>query len=348
MKNTFFSRKESLEMNRFGFFIIAILIPFFSFAQHAITGLVTDESGDPLVGVQIKIKNTTLGTITDLNGIYKISGAQINSKTIIAFSFVGMSTQEIIVGNQSTINVKMVEESVGLNDVVVIGYGRLKKSDLTGAVEAVKMKDLEKAPVMSFDQALAGRIAGVQVTSGDGQPGSEMNIVIRGGNSLTQSNSPLYIVDGFPMEDDMNADINPDDIASIDILKDASATAIYGARAANGVVIIETKKGQIGKPVVSFNASVGYQDILKKMDLMSPYEFVKYQLELNNSDATYRYLNNGKTLDSYKDVNGYDWQSKVFRTAPLQTYNVAIRGGKDDVKYSISGSLSDQKGVIIN
>ena len=342
MKRTLITQKLRISLYVLFFF------PYFSFAQRAISGTVTDESGEPLIGVQILIKGATLGTITDMDGNYKIYNEQLTDKSILIFSSLGMKDEEIKVGNRDIINVTMEEDIFGLDEVVVVGYGTMKKSDLTGSVGNVRIEDLRKAPVLTFDQALSGRIAGVQISSGDGQPGSTMDIIIRGGNSLTQSNAPLYVIDGFPMEDDMNLDINPDDIESINILKDASATAIYGARAANGVIVIETKKGQLGKPTVSVNASFGFQNVLKTMEVMSPYEFVKYQLELDNVDATQRYLSDGKTLDSYLGVKGYDWQQQVFRTAPIQNYNIAVRGGREEIKYAVSTSYSDQKGVIIN
>lgn len=339
---TTFIRKVGL---LFGFLCFSTI----AFAQQAISGTVTDETGESLIGVQVKVKDTSVGTVTDENGKYTIpSSSSVTSRSVLVFSYVGMTPYETTIGNRNNINVSLTSSSVGLDEVVVIGYGSVKRGDLTGSVGNINMADIEKVPVLTFDQALAGRIAGVQVSSNDGQPGLVSEIIIRGANSLTQSNSPLYVVDGFPMEDNMNADINPNDIASISILKDASATAIYGARAANGVVVIETKKGQKGKPVITFDASFGFQKILNTMDLMSPYEFVKYQLELDQSDATYRYLSDGKTLDSYQGVAGYDWQDKVFRTAPVQTYNVSVRGGTDNSRYSVSGTYSDQKGIIIN
>ena len=318
------------------------------YAQRSISGTVIDEEGIPMTGVQITINNTSIGTITDMYGSYKLSDKSITNESVLIFRYLGMRTQEVLVGKQSLINVKMFEDSKDLNEVVVIGYGTMKKSDLTGSVGSVRMNEITKVPVLSYDQALSGRVAGVQVTSSDGQPGSGMDIIIRGGNSLTQTNAPLYVVDGFPLEEDMNADIDPENIESLTILKDASATAIYGARAANGVVVIETKKGQAGKPVITFNASYGNQQILKTMELMSPYEFVRYQLELDNSDATYRYLQDGKTLDSYLTTQGYNWQDRVFKPAPIQSYTLSVRGGKEDVRYAVSGSVNDQKGIIIN
>src|SRR5690606_28095443 len=187
-----------------------------------------------------------------------------------------------------------------LSDVVVIAYGEVRRQDLTGSVGSVNIEDIQKAPVVSFEDALAGRVAGVQVTSNDGQPGSMSNIVIRGGNSITQSNSPLYVVDGFPLEDPDNNAINPDDIASIEILKDAPSTAIYGARGANGVVIITTKQGKTGDAVVTYNNWMGQQQLTKQIPVMSAYEFVKYQNEINPTRTQQMYFQDGRNLDTYK------------------------------------------------
>ena len=196
--------------------------------------------------------------------------------------------------------------------MVVVGYGQqISKQDLTGAVSQVKMKDIEKAPVPNIDQALQGRVAGVQVSGTDGQPGEGLNIVIRGGNSLTQDNSPLYVVDGFPMEDFASSSLNPDDIESISILKDASSTSIYGARGANGVVMIETKKGKIGAPVITFNNSLGVQQVQKTIEMMNPYEFVKYQTEMNMANAKSMYLDSmNRTLEDYREMEGIDCKIK--------------------------------------
>ncbi|MEO5998715.1 MAG: TonB-dependent receptor, partial [Chitinophagaceae bacterium] len=198
-------------------------------------------------------------------------------------------------------------------------------------------------------EALAGRVAGVQVNSVDGQPGGGINIMIRGAGSLTQSTSPLYVVDGFPIENLNPAILNPADIESMTILKDASSTAIYGSRGANGVVLIQTKRGRTGRAVVTLNGSTGYQIPPEQIPMMSPYEFVKYQQELNPAAFnTPAYFAGGKTLDDYKNVKGINWQDQVLQTGVIQIYNMAIRGGTDQTKYSISGSMFDQKGVIIN
>ncbi len=261
---------------------------------------------------------------------------------------IGFITKSVKITSDNDYPVQLVTANQVLDDVVVIGYGEVKRKDLTGAVGSVNMKDMEKAPVPSFEDALAGRVAGVQVSSNDGQPGSVSNIVIRGGNSITQSNTPLYVIDGFPIESPDNNAINPDDIESIEVLKDASSTAIYGARGANGVIMIKTKQGKTGPPVVTYNNWLGLQYPQKQIPVMSAYEFVKYQLELNRSIGEQIYFQDGKTLESYKDVEGINWQDYVFRNAFMQNHSISLRGGTAATKYSLSGSFLDQDGIVIN
>src|SRR5690606_33816646 len=207
------------------------------------------------------------------------------------------------------INVRLSMTNQDLEQIVVLGYGQeVRKIDLTGSVSQVNMDDVGKAPVGNLDEAIQGRIAGVNISAIDGQPGEEMNIVIRGGNSITQDNSPLYVVDGFPMEEFESSSINPQDIESITVLKDASSNSIYGARGANAVILIETKQGKVGAPGITFNNMVGIQQVQKMMELMSPYEFVKYQQELNASLTNNRYLSGyGRELEDYKSVKGISW-----------------------------------------
>lgn len=318
-----------------------------SAAAIIVKGKILDDQGLPLPGVSVNVKNEKSATVTDLNGNYSVS---VERKTsVIVFSFLGFNTQEITVGEKTIINATLITTPSRLNEVVVVGYGTVKRGDLTGSVGQVTMTDLQKAPVKSFDEALAGRLAGVQVSSTDGQPGSSFNIVIRGQNSLTQDNSPLYVIDGFPIEASNNNNINPNDIESIEVLKDASATAIYGSRGANGVIIITTKSGKKGDPKVEYNGNYGFQDVLKTMDLLSAYEFVKFQLELNSTTAEALYTTGkNKTLDDYKSIKGIDWQDQLFRTAPTQQHSVAVSGGSDNTQYYVSGSLNDEKGIIIN
>jgi len=312
--------------------------------KREISGSVKDAKGLVLPGVTVYVKGTSEGTVTDMDGKFRLPVTN-NAKTLV-FSFVGMKTQEITLTGKETFTVTMEEASVGLDEVVAIGYGSMRRKDLTGSVGSVKMTDLEKAPVPSFDQALAGRVAGVQVTSNDGQPGAAINIVIRGNNSVTQNNSPLYVVDGFPIENNDNNAINPSDIESIDILKDASATAIYGARGANGVIMITTKRGKVGAPIVKYDGYYGFEYDTKKIPLLSPYEFVKLQLEINSVQATANYLTGGKSLDSYKDEKGIDWYDRIMQKGQMKTHNVSVSGGTDKSKYSASVSMVDQDGTV--
>ncbi len=327
-----------------------------------VTGKVTDESGEAIPGASVRVKGSNATALTNNNGLYSIKVSS-NQITLI-FSYLGYATQEIVLSGRAVVNVKLIEEVSLLNQVVVIGYGSVDRKDLTGSVASVNIADFAKAPVTSFDEALAGRIAGVAVAGSDGQPGSVNNIVIRGPGSITQDNSPLYVVDGFPMEDADNNNINPNDIESIDILKDASSTAIYGSRGANGVIIITTKKGKVGDPVVNFNSYYGLQKNKNVIALLDPYEFVKVQLEqsagqtINTAMNAYTpgdlpvtdpyYVAGGNTLESYRHIKGTDLQNKYFRTAAVQNYDLSLRGGTNKTLYSISGNIRDLEGVIIN
>lgn len=314
---------------------------------YILKGKVLDEgTGETLIGVAVSLKGTTnRATLTDKDGNYAI---RVSKSDALTFSYLGYNSISLVAGTLKDGTVKLKSRPSALNEVVVIGYGEVKRGDLTGSVGEVKMEDIQKAPVATIDQALAGRIAGVQVSSNEGQPGGGMDIVIRGGNSLTQSNSPLYVIDGFPMEDPSLASINPQDIKSMSVLKDASATAIYGSRGANGVIVIETKDGKVGKTTFAYDTHYGVQQVTKTMDLMNPYEFVKYQNEFDPVYAEEAYLRNGVTLDYYKDVPGIDWQDKLFRNGNVQNHSLSINGGNTSTKFSISGNAVNQEGAIIN
>lgn len=331
--------------------LLAILFSFGLQAQTGgqVTGKVIDAMGE-LPGVSVVIKGTSNGTISDLNGQFTLPN--VKSSDVLVFSFIGYKTQEITVGNQKSLSVKMEEDTQTLDEVVVVGYQEVRKGDLTGSVAKANMKDLLSAPVASFDQALGGRIAGVNVSSGEGMPGSTMNITIRGNNSLTQDNTPLYIIDGFPVEDPAQAAaLNPNDIESTNILKDASATAIYGSRGANGVVVITTKQGKIGKPQISYDGSFGISQVTKTLDMMSGYEFVKLQNEIEPTRTAERYFMdyNGKqwTLDDYRNVPEADWQDAIFRTAWSHNHNVRLTGGTEGVRYNASLSYYNQDGILL-
>lgn len=345
-------------MRKIYLFLMCMICAFAAFSQtRRIEGKVTEQgSGIPLPGVSVLIKGTKTGASTDQDGHYAI---QISSKvnTTLVFTYVGYTQREMNVGDKGVINLTLAPDNQSLNDVVVIGYGTSKKADLVSSVGQVDMKDMVKAPVRSIDESLAGRVAGVQVNSADGQPGSSVNIVIRGANSITQNNSPLYVVDGFPIEGFNLNVFDPQEVESIDVLKDASATAIYGARGANGVIMITTKKGKIGAPVITFSPTVSLDNNIKTMELMDTYDFAKMQLELvpgalgSASDPTPIYVlltRPGKTLEDYRNASATDWQTPFFQTGVRQDYSLAVRGGSDKTVYAISGNLNDQKGTIIN
>jgi len=336
------------------FILLFTVFSFNSFSQKTtnVVGTVTDEKGETLLGVNIKVKGVSKGTITDLNGKFNISMPGLS--TILVFSYIGYETREEKVDFTKPMLIVLKEESKTLNEVMVIGYQDVRKKDLTGSVGKANLTDMLKAPVASFDQALAGRVAGVNVSSSEGTPGGTMNIVIRGANSITQDNSPLYVIDGFPVEDpSVGASINPNDIESIDVLKDASATAIYGARGANGVIIITTKKGAVGAPKVTYDGSYGVQRVIHKIPMMNAYEFVRLQYEIDPTTVTaatgYLGTYNGKTytLDDYRNIKQFNWQDMVLQDAPQQNHSVSLTGGTSDVRYNASVSYYDQDGVVI-
>lgn len=332
-----------------------LLLTLFSFslavAQVLVRGTVIDQTGESVPGASIQVKGGTQGTISDLDGKFSLNVP--NKKSVLVISFIGYTTQELPVDVSKPMSVVLKEDTKTLDEVVVVGYQEVKKKDLTGAVAKVNMEDLLKTPSSSFDQTLGGRIAGVNVSSGEGMPGGTMNIVIRGNNSLTQDNSPLYVIDGFPVEDPtIAATINPSDVESVDVLKDASATAIYGARGANGVVIMTTKKGKIGKPQLKYDGSFGVQKVTNTIPMMDAYEFVKLQNEMFPADTKKNYLKEyeGKqwTLEDYRNVAQYDWQDEIFRTAWQQSHNVSLMGGTEGVRYNASASYFDQDGIVLN
>ena len=332
--------------------MLMFFIPFFAQAQSkTINGFVTDENKMGLPGVTITVKGTKTAVSSDFDGRFKI---QASSGDQLIFSYMGFSNKTITVGDKITINIALESSMTKLDELVVIPYGKVKRGDITGSVGTVAVADMLKAPVRSFDEALAGRVAGVQVTSSDGQPGSASTIVIRGNNSVTQSNAPLYVVDGFPIENLNLNSINPQDIESIEVLKDASSTAIYGARGANGVIVVTTKKGKPGPAVFSFDNTTSVQNIIQRMDVMNPYEFVKLQLERDpaltgtNKTPTQLYLSDGKKLDDYKNLKGVDWQDEILHPAIIQNYNISVNGGTQKTRYSVSGSYIDQGGIIVN
>ena len=325
------------------FTLLALIMSISLHAQNAtVKGVIVDETDTPLIGATVQVKGTATGSITDFDGNYTIKA---NKGAVITFSYIGYKTQEIKFTGQSPLNVKMIPDNQTLDEVVVVGYGTMKRSDLTGSVASIAAKDVEGFKTSSVAGALGGQIAGVQITSTDGTPGAGFSINIRGVGTLTGDSSPLYIVDGFEV-DDIDY-LSNSDIESIEVLKDASSSAIYGARAANGVVLITTKSGKTGRPTITYNGSASYRKISKKLDVLSPYEFVKLQGEVNSkysdsyfkpgnddNDIPYRY----QSLDDYMGVKGVNWQDETFNPTWSQDHSLSIMGGTDDSKYNASFS----------
>ena len=323
-----------------------------------VSGRVTDSLGVPLAGVSVTEKGTSNGTISNERGYFKLNVA--SRSAILIFTRIGFEAREISVNGNAVIDVRLLSTSTDLDNIVLIGYGTAKKSDVISSLGVVKGEELTKAPVKSFEEALAGRLAGVQVTSSEGGPGASTNIVIRGNNSLSQDNSPLWVIDGFPIENPNNNTINPADIETITVLKDAASTAIYGSRGANGVVLVTTKSGKEGNPVVAFDGQYGFQRSLKLMELLKPYEYVQLVIDRNGLiakdlytpgdpqlEGREGYVPGGRTIDYYKSQPYINWQNELFHTAPFQNYSLSLSGGSNKTKYLLSGSVTNQDGTIL-
>lgn len=302
-----------------------------------VQGIVTDETGEPLPGVSVRVKGTTLGTATDASGRF-ILNAPDGTSTVI-FSFIGYTTREVAINNQETINVQLKPVPAALNEVVVVGYGTQKKKDITGAVSSVGADAYEDQPVVSPASALQGRAAGVAVSSNSGAPGGSVKVRIRGSNSINSSNDSLIVVDGVALSSVGLQDINVNDIASTDILKDASATAIYGSRGANGVIMITTKSGQSGMMNVNYNTFATFNSLPKQYDLINASAYAGL-VNYIDGKATFA---NPQSLGS-----GTDWQEQLYRTGVSQNHQLSISGGSDKSKYYLSGYYVDQDGIITN
>ena len=297
-----------------------------------VSGTIKDPNGQPVPGVSVFVKGSTTGTVTDVTGAYSLT--DISSDAILRFSFVGMKSQEIQVGNKTLINVTLSEETIGLNEVVAIGYGTSRKKDLTGAVAVVSSKELDNRPNTQFGNMLEGKTAGVQVIRPSGQPQAGFSIKIRGTSSITSGSDPLYIVDG--VQTYSISEINPADIESFSILKDASSAAIYGSSGANGVVLITTKHGSNQKTKITLNVSTMNSQVWKKLPVLNSTQFQDLAGELGLSTDWNLY--NANT----------NWQNVIFRNAPTQNYQVSMAGGNEKTDYYLSGSFIDQNGIILN
>jgi TonB-linked SusC/RagA family outer membrane protein len=311
-------------------------------APIKISGVVTDDKNLPLPGANVIIKGTKLGTTTDVSGRYSIT-ADENATLII--SSVGYDPKEITLQGRTKLDVQLLTNAKSLNEVVVVGYGTQKKRDVTGAVGSVALTNVAKTPVFGTAQLLQGQVSGVQVTQSNSQPGASFTVRIRGTNSINFSSDPLYVVDGFAGAD-ITA-LNPNDIASMDVLKDASSTAIYGNRGANGVVIITTKSGSVGKKTVNADVYTGFQQVGRTLDMMNAQQFATY---LNRVTAIITPAAALPFTQAQIDGlgEGTNWQKQLFRTAPVTNANLSISGGSEDTKFLVSGSFFDQQGIIIN
>jgi TonB-linked SusC/RagA family outer membrane protein len=336
--------------------------------QRSIQGVVrSTEKDEPLPGVTVVVKGTTVGASTDMDGKFSISLPAATKEVTLRLSYIGFISKDVAVNEQGNVSIKLSPDTKLMEDVVVIGYAEVPRKDVTGSVASVSAAQIKDVPVNSAAEALTGRLAGVQVTSSEGQPGSDIRIRVRGGGSITQDNSPLYIVDGVQLENALSV-LSPQDIASVDVLKDASATAIYGARGANGVVIITTKGGREGKLSVTYNGFAGMRKITKTLDVMKPAEYVDYAYEkaaqagsagLATIKSRFGSTNFHDTRD-YSTIEGYDtlgrarsadfidWQDRVFgRDAFQQTHNVTLSGGGKGTTFSLSLTRNQEDGIQI-
>lgn len=336
--------------NQLAFLLVFQFAVFINGYSQSVTvkGVVQDEKGSVLAGATVAVKGSVSSVVTDNAGKYSIAAP--GAQSVLVFSFINYTTIEETVGRRSSINVTMSASATNLEDVVVVGYGTQRKAELTGSVSSLRGDKIREMPVITVEQAIQGRMAGVQVQQTSGQPGAGISLRVRGVTSIAGGNEPLYVIDGLPQfNDDVRgvnglATINPSDIESIEVLKDASATAIYGSRGANGVVMITTKSGKTGQARVTFESSVGFQQMRKKLDLMSSTEYV---------DFSKRYYTNSNLalpadLANFTPAVNTDWQDEVFRTGILTNNNLSISGGTDRTHYFVSGGFTDQQGIVTN
>ena len=333
-------------------------------AQVTVTGVVTDEAGEPLIGATVLEKGKQNGAATDIDGNFKFNVSSSNATLMV--SYVGYATQEVKLNGKTNLTIVLKEDSQVLEDVVVVGYGTQKKSDITGSVASLSEAQMKQSIVTNADQMLQGKVAGVQVTQNSGVPGGATSVRIRGASSLNSSNEPLYVIDGVPMSGSSDiggfdwmggsngqtkvnplAAIAPSDIVSIDVLKDASACAIYGAAGANGVVLVTTRRGSAGHTNVTYDGYVAWQQVAKRLDMMDLREYALYQQQLLAEGV----LNKGNFDSTYSDISllgkGTDWQDEIFRTAFMQSHQVSVTGGNEKTVYAMSGGWMQQDGTII-
>jgi TonB-linked SusC/RagA family outer membrane protein len=343
-------------IKRMFFIVFSCLLPLILFSQNnTIKGLTTDENAEPLIGVNIVVKGKTIGTVSDVQGNYIINA---QPGEILVFSYIGYQSIEVPI-TQNVINVILKEDVTYLDEVVAIGYGSQKRSNVTNAISTIKGEDLISRGTGSADEALIGKVAGVRVMQMDGMPGRGMDIKVRGISSINFSNNPLYVIDGFPV--DNLRSVTTGDIESIEVLKDAASTAIYGSRGSQGVILITTKRGAKGKPVVQLNTDLIVQRPWSKINVLNRDEWIEFAIEERNN--TYELNGGDRNNDNSKRAAAYqidplwltdptslpdhDWYDITTRNALMQKYQLSVSGATDDVKYYISSNWLDQPGVVL-
>ena len=330
---------------------LAPLVPTAAYAQVAgartVSGKITSDNGEGIPGVTVVVKGTTTGTTTDATGAYTLSVPNDNS--ILVFSSIGYAKQEIAVGKRTNLSPSLVPETQALNDVQVVGYGTQKKSQVTGAISSVSDKQLRDVPVANIGQALQGRAAGVNISSTTNSPGQAPVIRIRGNRSYAGSNDPLLVVDGVPYDGSLN-DLNPDDVSSLEVLKDASATAIYGARGANGVILITTRRGKSGAPKATYSGYYGAKKLYGYYDLQNGEEYYNYRAEAFRANGQNPATAAGFLTDdekaNYAAGKSYDYQRMLFQDGHIQNHALGLSGGTDQTQYSASLGYYDETGII--
>jgi TonB-dependent starch-binding outer membrane protein SusC len=330
-----------------------LVLSFLVFAQsRVITGKVTDDTGAPLAGASVIPKGMKTGAQTDAAGNFKLSITTVGDVTL-TISFTGFDNKTIVTSGNDAVSVQLTKDNAVMEDIVVVGYSTVRRKDLTGSVSSVSAKQMKDIPIASAAEAIQGRLAGVQAVVSEGAPGADVVIRVRGGSSITQDNSPLYIVDGVPVENALQV-LSPQDIASIDVLKDASTTAIYGARAANGVMIITTKTGRPGKTQLTYNGAFGFRELPKTTDVLSPYDFVTWQWERSRGNAAdsssfaQTFGTTWDTLANYKNIPATNWQEEVFgRNAMFQNHSVSLNGGSSNTSFNLSLTKNIEEGIML-
>lgn len=346
-------------MKRILFTVICVFLTLSSFAQRIVRGTVKDTSGEPVPGAAVIISGTATGTESALDGTWQIAIRSNSDK--LEFSCIGYDTVTEAVSGRNVIDVTLKESSTFLEETVVVGYGSMYKKDLTGSIGSVKAENIQNKVMLSVDDALSGSVAGLMVSSASGKPGAASNMLIRGANSLTGSTSPLFVIDGFPLFNvsttgggidalDVGMSslsmVNTDDIASIEVLKDASATAIYGNRGANGVIIITTKKGREAGGKIQYNTYFGVQDMNRRYDMMDFQQYAAYQAKVNTSNALFYDKANG-TARTLGNVQSWDWQDEIFRTGFIQSHSLSVQESTKKTNFMFSGSFLQDKSILI-